>query len=561
MGKLNAMRKIYLSILLLSLCACTRNVSNEAIEANEALFKSLDSLIVQSDLIIANKDARIDTIRLEREKAVQIEDLYCFNRELYNEYRVFNSDSALKYVNHNLELARLHKNKKWEATSLLDLSFIYTANGLLDAALKVLQPLKIQELPRNLRSRHYGQMRTLCSRWQIYMEGNTELKDYWGKQYALYSDSVLQVSTPDEPRYLYVRVWKYQDNPIKRKEIIQLLEEKKQSWRSDNRNYAILLYNLGDLYRKEGDETKWLENIILSGIADIRGCNRDIGSLHTLASYLYDNGCLDRAYLYSTCSFEIGYTYKSRVRMLHLSELQNRIHQNYIDRDKQQKANLFVYLILTSVLSALLISALFFLRSQVQKRRKAYSHLENVNEQLRHLNHELNDLNVELRDANYIKEGYIAQIFKLCSTYISKNEEYRKSLNRKLKTGQLEEIRKVITSASLENKEVKEFHEIFDSIFLSLFPDFIEGFNQLLRVEEHIKVKEGRLNTELRIHALIRLGITDSEKIAEFLHCSQQTVYNTRSMTYAKSIYPKEVFIHAVQELGKLKTMFTENRD
>ena len=451
------MRKIYLSILLLSLCACTRNVSNEAIEANEALFKSLDSLIVQKDYFIACKDAKIDTLRSGWEKAVDPKDKYRFGRELYTEYRVYNSDSALKYVNHNLELAKLHKNKIWEATSLLDLSFIYTANGLLDAALKVLQPLKIQELPRNLRSRHYGQMRTLCSSWQIYMEGNTELKDYWGKQYALYSDSVLQVSTPDESRYLYVRVWKYQDDPEKRRELIQLLEEKKQSLLPDNRNYAIFMYNLGLLYKKEGNEIKWLENNILSGMADIRGSNRDIGSLHNLASYLYDNGQLDRAYLYSTCCFEIGYTYKSRVRMLNLSGLQNQIHQSYIDRDKRQKANLFVYLILTSVLSALLISALFFLRSQVQKRRKAYSHLENVNKQLRHLNHELNDLNVELRDANYIKEGYIAQIFKLCSTYISKNEEYRKSLNRKLKTGQLEEIRKVITSASLENKEVKEF--------------------------------------------------------------------------------------------------------
>lgn len=160
-------------------------------------------------------------------------------------------------------------------------------------------------------------------------------------------------------------------------------------------------------------------------------------------------------------------------------------------------------------------------------------------------------LNLVLRDTNYIKEEYIGQVFKLCSSYICRMEEYRKKLNRKLKAGQLEDLKKMISSTSTMSDEMKDFYEKFDSIILHLYPDFVEHFNSLLRPEEHIEVKSGRLNTELRIHALIRMGVTDSEKIAEFLHCSLQTVYNNRSITLNKSSLSKEEFLRAVKEVCK----------
>ncbi|MBQ8500792.1 MAG: transcriptional regulator [Bacteroides sp.] len=526
---------------------------NESIEANEALLCQLDSLIRQADCFIANKEARIDKVKQKLQHSHQAAETFQLNSQLYWEYRVYDADSALKYVNHNLQLARQHKKKEWEITSLLDLSFIYTANGLLDEALKALTPLNPARMTREQRSRHYGQMRTLCSRQQLYSQGDKKLNEYWGRQYALYSDSVLQTATPDEPRYLYARVWKYQEEPEQRRELIRQMEEKKKTLTADSRNYSIFSYQLATLYKKEGNITKWVENMILSGMADVRGVNRDMGSLHALASHLYANGYLDRAYQYSTYCSEIGYTYKSRVRLLHLSELQNKIHQSYIERDKRQKARLHLFLTLISTLSLVLIVALFFLRQQVKKRKEANRLLKNVNKQLRHLNKELKSVNAELRDTNYIKEEYIGQVFKLCSNYISLMEEYRKNLNRKLKVGQIEELKKVISSTSTVNNEMKEFYESFDSIFLHLFPHFVTDFNNLLRPEERIEVKPGKLNTELRIHALIRLGITDSEKIAECLHCSQQTVYNNRSMTGNKSTLSKEDFIRAVKELGKVK--------
>jgi hypothetical protein len=137
------------------------------------------------------------------------------------------------------------------------------------------------------------------------------------------------------------------------------------------------------------------------------------------------------------------------------------------------------------------------------------------------------------------------------STMSDEMKEYRKKLNRKLKAGQLEDLKKMISSTSTMSDEMKDFYEKFDSIILHLYPDFVEHFNSLLRPEEHIEVKSGRLNTELRIHALIRMGVTDSEKIAEFLHCSLQTVYNNRSITLNKSSLSKEEFLRAVKEVCK----------
>ena len=549
--------------LLLSLCtcaACMRTTPDIAIEENKHLFLKLDSLIEQVDYFIVQKEEKIERLKAALKRTPSPEEQHELLQSLYWEYRVYDADSALRYTTRNLKLAEECDNHTWRTTVLLDFAFVYTANGLLDEAMKIMQPMNTTAMPRELRSRYYGQMRTLCSRLQLYSSGDRKLSEHYGEQYALYSDSVLQTATPDEPRYLYSRVWRYQDDPKERELVKMELEKVKQELTPDNRNYSILTYNLASLYEKEGNRSKWLENMILAGMADVRAVNRDIGSLHALASYLYNNNELDRAYRYSTYCQEIGNTYKSRVRLLHQSELQNQIHQSYIERDRLQEERLKLFLTLISILTGILITLLYFLSQQIKKRIKANKELDKanlqqrlLNEELKKLNTELKDVNSELRDANYIKEEYIGQIFNLCSTYISKMEEYRKNLNRKLKVNQIEEIKKLITTTSTVNNEMKEFYESFDSIFLHIYPDFVADFNKLLRPEEHIEVKTGRLNTELRIHALIRLGITDSEKIASFLHCSQQTVYNNRSMTCNKSLLPKDSFIQAVKELGKSK--------
>lgn len=144
-------------------------------------------------------------------------------------------------------------------------------------------------------------------------------------------------------------------------------------------------------------------------------------------------------------------------------------------------------------------------------------------------------------------------MFTLCNSYIRKLDDFRVLVSRKLKVGQVDEVRRLTASTQMVEDETKAFLHEFDSFFLSLYPDFVDDFNKLLRPEEQIVLDDGeQLNTVLRIYALVRLGITDSVKIASFLHCSPQTVYNNRMKTRNKSILPKDDFVGAVQTLGKV---------
>ena len=562
---------LLIGLTLFTGCLHPRHTADALVE-NEPLLCQLDSMIILHDSFIQKKEHHILKLKKKLNEAQQIEEQhYCLQKH-YWEYRVYDADSAIKYTMQNLTLAKRYHQQEWEVEAKLDLAFIYTAGGLHDQALQVMKELERQELSRPMKSRFYGQMRTLYSRMQLYARGDEKLHSYFGKLYDLYCDSVLMVATPDEFRLLYSKVSKAMDDPNKRKKIILEMEEKEKELSADSRNYSILAYNLASLYEKEGKMELWLRYMIMAGMADVRGVNRDIGSLHAIASYLFDHEDLERAYRYCTYLQQIGMAYKSRVRLLHLAELQNRIQQNYISRDHEQAADLKQMLLMISLLSMILAITLFFLYRQTRKRREINRLLHIANGQLKVSNQKLNEsnqmlnqsnsklnetnlilkqVNEELIEANGLKEEYIGQVFKLCSTYLRKMEEQRKKLSRKIKAGQIEELRKLLENNLTDSQEMKTFYEIFDAIILNIYPHFVNEINSLLRQEERIEVKEGKLNTELRIQALIRLGVTDSEKIAEFLHCSVQTVYNNRSMTAAKAMNSKEEFLKAVKGVCK----------
>ena len=123
-----------------------------------------------------------------------------------------------------------------------------------------------------------------------------------------------------------------------------------------------------------------------------------------------------------------------------------------------------------------------------------------------------------------------------------------------MKTGQFDEVKQMTAGSTIVQSELKEFYHSFDALFLHVYPDFVDDFNAFLLPEEQIVLKEGELlNTELRIYALVRLGINDSVKIADFLHCSPQTVYNNRLRTRNKAAIPKESFAEVVRSLGKMQ--------
>ena len=552
-------------------CADT---SKHALEENRKLLHSLDSLLEQQDLFVRVKEERIKQLKMQYSRVKDVKELYAMNRMVYLEYRVYDADSALHYINKNIQLAQQTNNRTWEVVSLLEQSFVLTSSGLLTEALKAVSDIQPEELPQNLRSEYFGRLCTLYSRLRDYSSENSQLSEHYNNLQKTFRDSVYLTATPDELRYWNCRAWLYLGTP-EIEPVKQAFEENKQTLSNDCRKYSIATYNLSAIYRSENNESKYLENLILSAMADIRSVNGDIGSLQEIAEYLFKHGEIDRAYNYILYCSQKAMLFHNRVRIVKMSHLQNQIYKAYQEQSRTQQKRLQASLIAVSFLFLVLIGALLFIRKQMRRLKEAnlkldstnqklsvnmdalstaHQRLEEVNMQLKDLNTQLQEVNDQLRESNYVKEEYIGYVFNICSTYISKLEEFRKNINRKLKVGQIEDVKAITDSSATASNELKEFYQNFDTIFLHLYPDFVDDFNALLLPEERIELKEGELlNTELRIHALIRLGITDSVKIADFLHCSAQTVYNNRLRTRNKSIIPKEDFINAVKKLGKYK--------
>jgi hypothetical protein len=538
------------------------------------LLHSLDSLLEQQDLFVRVKEERIKQLKMQYSRVKDVKELYAMNRMVYLEYRVYDADSALHYINKNIQLAQQTNNRTWEVVSLLEQSFVLTSSGLLTEALKAVSDIQPEELPQNLRSEYFGRLCTLYSRLRDYSSENSQLSEHYNNLQKAFRDSVYLTATPDELRYWNCRAWLYMGTP-EIEPVKQAFEENKQTLSNDSRKYSIATYNLSAIYRSENNESKYLENLILSAMADIRSVNGDIGSLQEIAEYLFKHGEIDRAYNYILYCSQKAMLFHNRVRIVKMSHLQNQVYKAYQEQSRTQQKRLQASLIAVSFLFLVLIGAFLFIRKQMRRLKEAnlkldstnqklsvnmdalstaHQRLEEVNMQLKDLNTQLQEVNDQLRESNYVKEEYIGYVFNICSTYISKLEEFRKNINRKLKVGQIEDVKAMTDSSATASNELKEFYQNFDTIFLHLYPDFVGDFNALLLPEERIELKEGELlNTELRIHALIRLGITDSVKIADFLHCSAQTVYNNRLRTRNKSIIPKEDFINAVKKLGKYK--------
>lgn len=276
-----------------------------------------------------------------------------------------------------------------------------------------------------------------------------------------------------------------------------------------------------------------------------------------LAQLLYEDGDMEACLSVYAFLMECDQVYNARLRSWQSADVLSLIDKTYQAMIEKQNGRLQQYLLLITTLLVLLIVALGYIYRQMKKLADARNHLQQANEQLNGLNEELRQMNsclsstnIELSESNQIKEEYIARFIKLCSTYINRLDAYRRMVNKKVSAGQIAELLKITRSQDALDEELEELYANFDTAFLHLFPDFVKKFNDLLQDNERIVLKKDELlNTELRIFALIRLGIEDSSQIAEFLRYSVNTIYNYRAKVKNKTRGSREDFEDLVRKI------------
>ena len=291
----------------------------------------------------------------------------------------------------------------------------------------------------------------------------------------------------------------------------------------------------------------------------------DQAALLALAEVLNGEGQLERSYRYIRFTWECNNRFNTRMRSWQISPILTVIENNYQREMERNRQVLIGSVVVVSVLALLLVGVLFFLHRRNKQLALARNSLHDTNARLAALNDELQQangqlsatneqfavLNSKLKEANSVKDEYIGRFLYLCSQYVDKLDNYRKMVNKKMKNKELDELFRISKSTELKEQEIEELNQNFDSVFLHLFPNFIDDFNALLVPEAQIHPKEeNRLTTDLRIFALIRLGIEDSSKIAEFLHYSVNTVYNYRARIKNGAVGNREAFERQVKELG-----------
>ena len=543
-------RKFYLCLILI---LCIKVAKSETLDS---LLLVLDKNITSCKIYSDKKDIRIRTLK-EKLHLNQLpnETTYHLQESLYKEYKSYICDSAFFYLNKNIELAQQINDSYKLNESIIKLSYLLSSSGMYMEAIDVLKMVNKSSLSKEQLMNYFIAYDHVYGELGYYTQ-NHKIGTHYTLLSKMYKDSIYQIASPDSEIYLSMEETRLRDEG-KLQEALAINDKRLSQVTINSPEYAALMYYRALIFREQKEQDKYIRCLSLSSIADIRSAIKDHASLWMLAQALLDRGDLERAYQYMNFSWTESKFYNARLRAWQSADDLSLIDDTYQLMLRQRNSELKKYIIIVSFLSLLLFIALCYIYRQVKHLRTARQNLLKVNTQLENLNKELQKINFSLQTANkdlaesnQIKEVYIARFIKLCSTYVDRLDTYRRMVHKKVLTNQITELLHLTRSNSILEEALNELYENFDSAFLNLFPNFIEQFNSLLQENEQIRPKKNNtLNTELRIFALIRLGITDSSQIAEFLHYSVNTIYNYRAKVKNKARISREDFEEVIANI------------
>ena len=528
----------------------------------DSRFRQIDEAIAESPRFVAQREAKIASARHAFEQTSG-QQKYEEGFRLYELYRPFVSDSAIYFLRQCITLAEQQGDHAASVRCRSLLAIRCSNIGLYDEALNILDSIRLGNgLDKTVLGTYYEAYNNVYGELSYYTRLDDMRRNYQEKEQH-YKQLMFDNLPPTSESCLLRREQTAQAEG-RLDEAMAINDEWMKTVEPGSHPYALTALYRYIEYKLQGDTTQMMYWLTESVLADIRNAAMDQGSMWELANELMISGDVDRASHYISYTSDCANRYGSRQRNWQITPLLSHIATEYKAQSERTTSQLWLTLAVISILALLLLGALFFVHRRNTQLHAARNDLKASNAQLSTLNSQLSTqkdelaalnsqlstLNAQLTESNRVKEEYIGRFMSLCAQYIDKLDNYRKMVNKKMKNKELDELFQISKSTELKEKELEELYENFDTVFLHLFPNFIDGFNALLQPEMRIHPKEeNRLTTDIRIFALIRLGFEDSSKIAEFLHYSVNTIYNYRARIKNGALGNREQFEKQVKTL------------
>ncbi|MBQ8458321.1 MAG: hypothetical protein IJ540_12045 [Prevotella sp.] len=500
------------------------------------LYKTLDSLLIHQPEIMAAKEAHIREI-VNPLKTMQLtaDQEYELNMRLYEEYLAFRFDSAYYYIQKNVEKQRLTGDVNRFAASAVRFAHILSVSGLFDKAQALLNEIEPGKLNDELRIAYYNQRVEL----NLYRSEMAQYSPYFTEYLdsaRYYRELLIEIAPKTSFEYITNQGAYYSEHGNVDK-AIQLYNDYLKSNTVFDRRYSIITSTLAYFYSLKNNEQQHERLLLMSAINDTKLSITENRALCDLSEILLKRKDVKHAYTYLLQASADAQAYGTRLRTVQTARLTPLITKAYYMERTQAELRTQILLIILSAIALLLFILILFTLYLIYKRHRDNKKISEMNKELSRHNQEIQLMNSQMKESNRIKDEYIGRFLQLSSTLIYRGEERGKMLNRLARERKLEDLYTELKSQRFLNESIHMFHQNFDTAFLKIFPNFIEEVNRLMQPDKQfdISTDAGRLTTELRILALIRLGIDENQNIADILRSSLTTIYTYRSKIKARA--------------------------
>ena len=530
-------------LILLPLCAKADN---------SQLYQKLDAALAKRAHYVEVKEKSLHDIKQGAKYVTSDEDKLKLYEQLANGYKAYEYDSAMTYVKKGLVLAQKSNNILYHKRFQLSQTSLLITRGFYAEAKEMLQKIETKEDdPHDYQFQYYYTLYGLYNNWSTYCENNNFSKSY-DQLKVKYLKKAIELSPKKDAFYYYLlgESYYFSNNPNNNK-TIQYYKKALSMEKPDSRLHAMTAFALSEVYKKANNPELMEHYLLVAAISDITSATKENVALQDIALFIYKHKTrsLNKAQEYINLSLEDAYAYKSRLRRIEISSKLQLITNAYTDDIKTTNRLLNIaLLVIILLLLGVGISSLF-IRKKNRLLKQKKDEITATSAKMEILNEQLHLINAELKNTNQKRERLVKVYIDLSYKNIERNQKLRTLAIRKIKANQSKELLSLLSSSSSTERENKEFLTEFDKSFLALYPTFVNELNQQLTESAHIQLKEnGEMPPILRVCALLRLGITESSKIAGILSYSPQTVYNYRSLLKNNAI-DKEHFEENVLRL------------